>query len=185
MAYLDSYAAKCKEFEESIAWMYLDTAGKVTVAVGNMLPDLNAALNLPLRSQSSGDLAGAPAVMADFARVQAMRPGMTARAYWEYDALILNDEDIETLLMRRLTAFDQELRKDFVGYDSFPDAAKMGLLDMIYNLGEGKLVDTYPNFDAAVRSRDWVRAVADCHRIGPNDARNEWTRQQFLAAEAA
>lgn len=185
MSYLAKYATQAEVFEQRVAWLYLDTVGKVTVGVGNMLPEVSAALNLPFRSQSSGDLAGAPAVMADFARVQAMRPGMTAKAYWEYEALVLSDEDITTLLMRRLTEFDRALRTDFAGYDGYPDAAKMGLLDMIYNLGEGKLVHTYPNFDAAVRSRDWVRAAADCHRNGPNATRNEWTKQQFLEAAHA
>jgi GH24 family phage-related lysozyme (muramidase) len=182
MSYLEEYAAQCKVFEGCVGWMYLDTVGKVTVGVGNMLPDVTAALMLPLRSQSSGDLAGAPAVIRDYARVQGLREGMAARAYWEYEALVLAPEDIEELLMRRLDEFDETLRRDFGGYDGYPDAVKMALLDMIYNLGEGKLMRTYPGFDAAVRAKDWPQAAAECHRNGPSDARNEWTKQQFLAA---
>jgi GH24 family phage-related lysozyme (muramidase) len=39
--------AALERFEGSIPWMYNDTAGKVTVGVGLMLPDAVAAAHLP------------------------------------------------------------------------------------------------------------------------------------------
>ena len=59
-------------------------------------------------------------------------------------------------------SFDEQLAGRFPAYASFPDTATLGLLDMIYNLG----------------------AAANCYRVGPSQARNDWTRQQFLAAAA-
>jgi len=32
------------------------------------------------------------------------------------------------------------------------------------------------------QSEDWAGAAAQSHRNGPSQERNDWTRQQFLAA---
>ena len=45
--------AKLKEFEGCVPWMYRDTVGKVTVGVGLMLPDINAAQALPFLAGAS------------------------------------------------------------------------------------------------------------------------------------
>ena len=41
--YLEQSLEKLKEFEGCVPWMYRDTVGKVTVGVGLMLPDVEAA----------------------------------------------------------------------------------------------------------------------------------------------
>ena len=45
--YLEQSLTKLKEFEGCVPWMYRDTAGKLTVGVGLMLPDARAAAALP------------------------------------------------------------------------------------------------------------------------------------------
>lgn len=185
MSYLDDALANAKRFESSVAWMYLDSVGLVTIGVGNMLPSVAAALRLPLRVQSSGDLAGADAIAKDFARVAAMAPDKLPRFYYEYEALILEQVDIDVLLLARVRDFESQLRTLYPRYDTFPDAAKLGLIDMIYNLGAGKLQTGYPHFDASVRAGDFGVAAQQCDRNAAQAAfaaRNLWTRQQFLAA---
>lgn len=182
MSYLDQSLAKLKEFEGSVAWMYRDTVGLITVGVGNMLPNVEAALKLPFRVQSSGDLAGEPAVRKEFSRVQALAPAKLPKFYYEYEALILSDGDIDRLLASRVGVFETQLRREFPHYDTFPDSAKLGLIDMAYNLGVGKLEKTYPHFDSAVFDQNWEAAATLCHRNGPSEARNDWTKQQFLEA---
>ena len=61
----------------------------------------------------------------------------------------------------------------------------MGLLDMVYNLGPGKLFAEYPRLLRAVEAGDWKAAAAASHRRGPGEARNAWTQQQFLSAATA
>jgi hypothetical protein len=36
-----------------------------------------------------------------------------------------------------------------------------------------------------VQDQNWAGAATQCHRNGPSLQRNDWTRQQFLAASAA
>jgi GH24 family phage-related lysozyme (muramidase) len=182
MSYLEESLAKLKEFEGSVTWMYRDTVGLITVGVGNMLPNVEAALKLPFRVQSSGDLAGEPAVRKEFARVGALAAGKLPKFYYEYEALTLADTDIDALLAARVAVFETQLRRQYPHYGSFPDAVKLGLIDMIYNLGAGKLVNTYPHFDNAVFDQNWNTAANLCHRNGPSEARNDWTRNQFVSA---
>lgn len=185
MSYLEDSLAKLKEFEGNVPWMYRDSVGLITVGVGKMLPSVEAALMLPFRVQSSGDLAGEPAVRKEWARVSALAPNKLPQSYFEYEALILAQPDIDALLLSTLKVFETQLRRDFPHYDAFPDSAKLGLLDMVYNLGDAKLEKTYPHFDTAVFDQNWAAAANLCHRNGPSEARNDWTKQQFLSAEAA
>jgi hypothetical protein len=74
------------------------------------------------------------------------------------------------------------LRSQVPGYDKLPDPAKLGLLDMVYNLGPGRLFSQFPRLLAAVEAGHWDQAAAMSSRRGPAPVRNEWTRQQFLAA---
>lgn len=188
MSYLDTSVRQLNIFEGCVPTMYRDTVGRVTVGVGNMLSGVADALKLPFRIQSSGDMAGEPAVRADYSRVLAMAFGHLPSFYAEDDALVLDQADIDALLLTRLQGFDAQLHQDFPDFDSYPEAAKLGLMDMVYNLGNEKLVDTYPHFDAAVRARNWTVASQECARDSSVKAfaeRNLWTHQQFLAAAEA
>jgi GH24 family phage-related lysozyme (muramidase) len=187
-SYIAQSIAQLKIFEGSVAWMYRDTVGLITVGVGNMLPDVAAALKLPFRVQSSGELAGETAVRQDFARVQQLAAAKLPKFYYEYESLILAETDIDALLVSRLQAFEAQLRQEFPRYDTFPDPAKIALMDMAYSLGDAKLRTTYHHLDQAVFGQDWGAAAGFCGRNVHNpafDARNDWTRDQFLAAEAS
>ena len=166
--YLDEAGAKLKEFEGSVGWMYLDTVGKVTVGVGQMLPSILVAQALGF---VQGDRrATAEEIAAEFERVTAMPMGKLAKFYARAGGIRLPDEAIAAKLHEALEGFEGYLRKHIQDYDRLPDAAKLALLDMVYNLGPGKLFAEYPRLIAAVAAG------------GPGAARNGWTRQQFLSA---
>lgn len=178
--YLDTSVSKLKEFEGSVEWMYLDTVGKVTVGVGLMLPDAAAAEALGFLA---GDRTATPEeIAAEFARVSGLTKGKLAKFYLQRGGLRLTQELIESKLRDTLAGFEGYLRNNIRQYDTLPDAAKVALLDMIYNLGPGKLFAEYPRLIAAVDARDWKLAAQHSARRGPPPARNDWTRQQFLAA---
>ena len=177
--YLDESVRKLKEFEGSVEWMYLDTVGKVTVGVGLILPNAVAAQALSfLRGDGP---ATQEEIAAEYARVSALAKGRAAKFYAKPTGLQLSDEVIEQKLRDALTGFESYLRKHIGGYDGLPDAAKIALLDMVYNLGPGKLFAEYPRLIAAIEAGDWKTAAQHSQRRGPGSARNEWTRQQFLS----
>jgi GH24 family phage-related lysozyme (muramidase) len=178
--YLEQSLVKLKEFEGCVPWMYRDTVGKVTVAVGLMLPDASAAAALPFVSTSG--TATSEQIEAEFARVQALPLGRTSSFYKIPTSPQLTQAAIDAKLTAVLQGFESDLRARMQHYDHLPDPAKLALLDMIYNLGPQRLFSEFPHLIQAVEAGSWAQAAENCLRRGPSAARNAWTRQQFLSA---
>jgi GH24 family phage-related lysozyme (muramidase) len=178
--YLEQSLAKLKEFEGCVPWMYRDTVGKVTVGVGLMLHNAEAAEALPFfvgaHAASTGQIA------AEFARVDAMPTGHSSSFYKTPSSLELPQEAIDAKLSAVLQHFESDLRTQLPHYDALPSTVKMALLDMIYNLGPAGLFKGFPHLIAAVKANAWTQAAASCMRHGPGPERNAWTREQFLSA---
>ena len=177
--YLEETIAKLKEFEGCVPWMYRDTAGKVTVGVGLMLPDAATASALPFL------LAETPAdpeqIAEEFARVNALPQGKLPAFYKLPTSPQLPQPAIDAKLSSVLTEFEATLRQKLGGYDGLPDGVKMALLDMAYNLGPAGLLTGYPHMLNAIETGSWSQAAAECTREGISAARNSWTRAQFLS----
>jgi GH24 family phage-related lysozyme (muramidase) len=184
MSYLDESVAQLQIFEGAIAWMYLDTRGFVTVGVGEMLAAASRAQALPFLD-ISGNPVTPDAILAEYNRVVALPPAQPAGAYRANTSPTLSAASVNSLLMTQVQYFDGQLSAKFANYAAFPDPAKLGLLDMIYNLGAHGLFVGYPTFMGDVTNGNWAGAAAQCYRNGPSAARNQWTQQQFLAAAAA
>jgi GH24 family phage-related lysozyme (muramidase) len=179
--YLEQSTAQTTVFETAVPWMYLDTRGLVTAGIGQMLPDAASAQALAFL-HPDGTPAHPDAIGADFDRVRALAPGHPCHVYRSPTSPTLPTEAMTSLLTAVTTANDAALRHRLPDYDAFPTPAKLALLDMLYNLGEPKLFGEYPLLLAAVHNQHWLLASQQCHRTGPNPARNLWTRDQFLAA---
>jgi GH24 family phage-related lysozyme (muramidase) len=171
-------------FEDDIPFMYRDKKGWVTVGVGQMIRDVNAAQRYPFETPL-GAKATAAQIESDYRRVHAIPAGLYAHRYRSDSSLLLSEEYIQALLLTRLKEFDIALRSHYRRYDTFPEPVKLALLDMIYNLGGPKLFGSFTEFEKAVNAQDWKSAADRCHRIhkGSNDDRNAWTRHQFLISE--
>lgn len=178
-------------FEGAIRYMYLDTAGKVTVGVGNMLPDATAAQALPfvVRPEPGADPSAAPIaatsdqIAADFANITQQTKAMAASYYKQFTTLDLPDDAIMTLLTSRVQDFTSQLVATFPNFNDYPSQACAAIFDMAFNLGLKKVTNNFPSFSAAVRAADWTTAAAQCHRLPPiSDTRNNWTQAQFLQA---
>jgi GH24 family phage-related lysozyme (muramidase) len=176
--YLELSLWKIKEFEGCIPWMYRDTAGKITVGVGLMLPDAEAAAALPF--QIGGVVASQDVIRTEYERVKGLPEGKAAIFYRRSSSPVLAQAAIDANLQEALEGFEGKLREVLKGYDSYPVGAKLALLDMAYNLGPAGLLHGYPRLIAAVEEGRWTDAAADCERHGPSAERNEWTRDQFL-----
>ncbi len=178
--YLDEALTKLEQFEGSVAWMYRDTVGKVTVGVGMLLPDAEAACRLPFRLGE--EPASEAEICAEFARVDSLPFGRPSLFYRPTHGPELQKTEIDSMLRQVVEGFESELHASLRNWDTLPDGVKLALLDMAYNLGPAGLLHGYPRLMGAVRSGDWVRAAAACYRKGPGAARNDWTRQMFLAS---
>ncbi len=170
-----------KAGEGSIPHMYLDTVGKVTIGVGNMLRNAEAATRLPFIVKETGDKASEDEIISEYERVAKLKPGLTARSYKQHTKLVLTAEAIDALLDKRLSRFKSRLRKDFAGFDSFPAEAQLGLIDMAFNLGNHGLVSKFPSFTKAARSQDWKLCARECKRKQVQKSRNSEVRALFLA----
>jgi GH24 family phage-related lysozyme (muramidase) len=183
VTYLEQSLEKLKEFEGCVPWMYRDTVGKVTVGVGLMLPDAQAAQTLPFLLNNRP--ATPEEIATEYARVDAMTLGKAAAFYRIPASLELSQQTIDAKLLSVLLGFEADLRGEFPRYDAFPDAIKLALLDLIYNLGPAGLFRGFPHLVAAVQSGNWSLAADHCARRGPAPARNNWTKQQFLSVVGA
>lgn len=174
-------AADFANWEGRKSFMYVDTVGRVTVGVGLMLPNVAAAQRLKFVTRADGQPASASAIAADFLRVSAQPKAKPADSYKAFTQLDLPDAVIDDLLKTLVTQFEQGLKSNFVGYDSYPAHAKRALMDMVYNLGlEGLL--KFKNLKKAAESGNWAVAAQECERRGPSKARNDWTSEMFLKA---
>jgi hypothetical protein len=175
LSYIDESLAKLETFEARIHWMYLDTEAHVTAGIGCMLPAVASALLLPW--VKAGRTATHDEITAEFCRVSVMQKGM-APGHYRGD-LTLPDAAIDAELLRRLTIVDKALPAVFPGYAALPDAWKLGLLDLGYNMGVHGLQTKFPHFTLAVNSGNGQVAEAQCIRPQVGLRRNAWTQSCF------
>jgi hypothetical protein len=151
-----------------------------------MLPNLAAALVLPFR-QSLGGFANQQAITAEWNRVTALAPNHLPRFYVNpegNEALQLSQPDIDAMLLKKVKQFEGWVVSSFPEFDSWPDAAKCGVMDMGYNLGVGRLKSLFPHFCKAVLAKNWALAASECKRQDIPDARNQWTYNKFMEASS-
>ena len=170
-----------KEGEGCIAHMYLDTVGTVTVGVGNMLKKPSSAASLPFEVEATGEKASAAAIEEEFDLISQQESARPAKYYKQFTQLVLNEHEINQLVDVRLDNFESKLRRDFPKYDEYPDEARLGLIDMAYNLGNKGLIKKFPTFANAVRKADWLTCANECRRKQIQESRNDIVRSLFLS----
>src|ERR1700688_2463084 len=94
------------------------------------------------------------AMLADYTRVLSLPPGRLSGFYRSTTSPTLPHAAIDSLLLQHLTFFDGHLSQQFSAYSTFPDPAKLALLDMIYNLGVTGLFKGYPTLMGQVQKQD-------------------------------
>ena len=188
-----TYLPKLKEFEGSIPYMYLDTTNNVTVGVGDMLPNAAEAQKLAFDMRADAKAkppitvaraATADEIKADFDNVAKQAAGKVASHYKQFTKCDLPETVVDSLLEARVNEFKTGLIAAFPDYNQYPEEVCAALFDMAFNLGLGKLNNGFPTFVKAVKAKDWATAAKQCHRKGPSEARNDWTKAQFETADA-
>jgi GH24 family phage-related lysozyme (muramidase) len=190
------------KYEGNFSYMYLDSRDNVTVGIGHLLSTVQdaQALNFIYRKDQpelkagqkggpgsgakKGDAAGSAAITADYARVVAKAGlGYRAQAFDSVAELELSSDDVNALLDQDVASFEAQLPALFPDFSTYPPAAQLALLDLIYNLGRGGL-KKFVVLGKAVKKKDWKTASENCHRQGVPEARNKDTKDLFLVAVA-
>lgn len=191
-----NFVKHAKNIEGFVPHMYQDVERNVTVGFGHLIDDESEALGLQsrfsLKPNATPGLDLKDAIKKDFATVHdspVPNPApsdfadITLVEMSELDAAMLLDEDVGFAL--------DDARRLFPAFGTYPHGAKLGILDMLFNLGQPGLFGGgdkkgFPNFLKAVKRRDWRTASAESHRLTEQvgEARNRIVRDWFLDALA-
>ena len=186
-----AFVEHAKDIEHFVPYMYQDVRRKVTVGFGHFIGDEGEALRLQsrflLKPGATPGLDLTDAIKTDFATVRdSLVPNpphdkfadVTLVEMSEIDAAMLLDEDVGNAL--------DDARRVFPAFGTYPHGAKLGILDMLFNLGRPRFENQFRRFPVAVRSRDWRTAARESHRVTDQvgEARNRIVRDWFLDALA-
>lgn len=169
---------KLELYEGCIEHMYLDTEGFVTVGVGHLLTSVAAAQQLKFIHQKSGKPATKDEIKVDYESVKRQPKGLFAAFYKRHTRLKLPRVEIDGLTNKHIDVFEVELKRIYgaAEFAAFPSNVRLGLFDMIFNLGMTKLQHGFPAFNAAIKAKDWKRAAAECNRQKISNARNQYVK---------
>jgi hypothetical protein len=160
----DYFLSFTEPLEGRIHWMYLDIAGLVTTAVGNLIDTESDACRLPWL-RSDGSPATEPEIRAEWRLVKGMtelaRAG--AAAAERATRLRLDDAAIDDLVLAKFDANTPVLRRAYADWDSWPADAQLGCHSILWT-GSRFPDDRYwPSFNRAARARDWATAAIQSH----------------------
>ena len=179
--YLDEAVTTITHFDPPIAWMYLDKNGSVCVGTHHKLADVQMAQELSFHRWTAAE-ATREEIAHEFERVKNMRGGYTPKAYHRSDSLLLSKAAMAKLLRDTLVSCAVVLSASFPDFDLYPDAAKIVLLDMCYDVSVPYLSS---RLCEAVGKQNWASASTLCLREGVTNERNSWTRRQFADVTVA
>ena len=151
--------------EGAVPFLYLDARGLVTVAIGNLVDPMVAALSLPLVHQD-GTPADAHAIQADWGRVKARQDLAKAGglAFKDVAQLRLTDDGMREIVEGKLDQVDRYLAQRFEAWEEWPAPAQLATLSMAWACGPAF---KYPKMEAALKARDFATAANEC-LINPN-----------------
>lgn len=171
--------------EGVVRWMYLDVKGLVTVAIGNLIDPVEAALNVPFVYSGTDIPAPPEAIRREWERVKA-HPAAARQGHRVLDAetsLRLTDAGIDVVVSRRLALNESILRERFPDFDEWPADAQLATHSMAWACGPHF---RFPELERALRAHDWKRAADECRmRTEGNPGlvpRNYANKALYLAA---
>jgi hypothetical protein len=163
------FLIKCGEGK--MMWLYLDSKGLVTVGIGNMLPNLAAALALSW-VDLNGNPVGAAAITAAWNAITARKDliGKGGGFFRNVTSIRLTEASLDALIDRDISEDESVLIPLFPGYATVPWQAQVALLRLSWAMGayfasNGK----WPNLRAAWAAQNWAACAQQC-RIPELDA---------------
>lgn len=176
---------KLEEYEGLVEHIYRDSKGFATVGVGHMMPNIQAAQQLPFYTQQ-GSKATAAEIKVDYDAVMKQPSNRLANYYKRFTKLKMRRLDIDQLTNKHIDAFHKELKIIYLDFDKFPSEAKLALFDIIFNVGMTNLKNKWPTMNAAIKAKDWSKAATNSNRQPPvSAARNKYVKDLFIKAANA
>lgn len=171
------------EFEGMVSHFYLDGKSLVTIGIGCVIANKEAATMLNMYFKSSNMKAKLMDIIGEWNTVKSLIPGKLTSYYAENTRLYLPDSDIINLFTFRIHDKIFNLRKSLPEYDKFPKDVQDVLIDMSFNLGISGLIMKFPKFIELLRKRNYSGAANECHREGISEARNNWAYNTLINIE--
>ena len=169
-----------------VPYMYKDKKEFVTVGIGHLLKNPDMAKLIPFVERGTNKSAHENHIINAFNKVK-NSPISGQAGYLKFKPLtniVISEAEAESLAMKDMLQFIQILRSEmnFPEFDTYPETAKMGLLDMAYTLGVKGTRKKFPKFTLAVRHRDWNLSADESDR-DVSFSRNQIVFQWFKQAE--
>lgn len=184
MTITQNMISRTKRFEDTVAFMYLDTTGKITVGTGHMISSATTAAAFRFTIVDSGVAASAAKIKAEYALMKQQPAGKPKSFYKQKRTMEMAEADMDVLLQGDLSRAEADLKGIFSAYDGFPVSAQEGLIDMAFNLGKTNFLK-FNKFIDACKAKDWATAAAECDRQGIPEERNDEVRALFESITAA
>ncbi len=170
-----SYSGK---LEGVVPWAYLDYLGLVTVAIGNLIDPMAAALALPFVRLLDGEPATREEIAAEWATLKAgdcqhrtggcgwKGTGKVCFAHQGHLAakgatkLRLTAGGVSRVVLGKLAQNDADLARRFPDYPDWNADAQFFANSISWACGAGF---RFPQLEAALRAQDFVEALKHCH----------------------
>jgi GH24 family phage-related lysozyme (muramidase) len=162
------------EEEGNIPHLYKDTKGKITIGVGYVVRNLDAALKLDFIDKASGARASQEDIRKEYEAI-AILPfgqGYPAVSYTKYTRLVLSSTEINRLLNIMAAEKEKEVALRLPLYE-YPEDVQRVLIDMAYNLGTTGLFNKFPKFIEAIKAKKWSEASKECRSRDISEERNQ------------
>ncbi len=177
---LDLILSDLALWEGVFGYMYLDTKGFVTTAIGHLLKTPDDAVKLPWAID--GWPASPAAVREAWRLVAALPPAMHESWYASATRPRLTQEQCFELARVRLeTEFMPWLVAHLPGWGGFPEGVQRAIADVAWNYGTQGLRDTH-TFFPQLAVHDWAGAAETALKLSSRPLRNEWRRKMLLEA---
>ena len=164
------------DFEGFAQHMYLDVKGNVTVGIGHLIPDAEAATRLNFHHrETNGDVDDKHKRKG---KVDAMHKrnsyhlvlysGITngsLEAFKDVTHIDLDPVVIGDIFGNDVRAFVEQLKGEFLDFETYPASAQLGMLDLIYNIGQERFFGGFPVFRKALKLRNWIKVAEESHRL--------------------
>ena len=170
-ALLQEIVERTIHFEGSVAWMYLDSFGNVTVGAGHRIFNQVEALALPWR-WAALTLATEQQAIRDYREILEANAGHIAAFYAPLTTCRLLPEDIREICRADITRCLTTIRTFLPRFDSLPNGVQEAIADIGINVG-AHFLPHWPKLYAAIKAGDWAEAAVQSHRAPPvPDERN-------------
>lgn len=158
-------------------FMYADSRGFVTTAIGYLIDSIAAAQALPWK-RGDGSLASSDEVATEWTLVKNSYPGTQSFDDQYITSLRLSQADVNSLTMQRLKSFEGIYSQAFPNYTTLPADAQLGIASMAWAMGPG-FVRTFTKFVDAVNRGDFLTAATESHISNGSAERNAADKKLF------